>query len=249
MPDLKVEFITPNWPAAAHVKALSTTRAGGVSLAPFAGLNLAHHVGDKLSAVEQNRNLLVEKANLPAMPLWITQTHSTDVVTLPFLQENAPQADAVFTDQAGLVCAVVTADCLPVLFCDKAGTQIAAAHAGWRGLLDGILEATVAKFTQPSDLLAWFGPAIGPQAFEVGAEVRADFIAADPRAKEAFVAKDELFLADLYHIARLRLQRAGVPLANIYGGERCTYSEPAHFFSFRRANTTGRQATCIWLTK
>ncbi|MGL5249950.1 MAG: laccase domain-containing protein, partial [Enterovibrio sp.] len=122
MHDMKVEWITPNWPAAPHVKALSTTRKGGVSLPPFAGLNLAHHVGDELSAVAHNRKLLVEQGNLPAMPLWITQTHSIDVVTLPFVAENAPQADAVFTQQASQVCAVVTADCLPVLFCDKAGT-------------------------------------------------------------------------------------------------------------------------------
>ncbi|MGL4734132.1 MAG: peptidoglycan editing factor PgeF [Enterovibrio sp.] len=246
---MKVEWITPNWPAAPHVKALSTTRKGGVSLPPFAGLNLAHHVGDELSAVEHNRKLLIEQGNLPAMPLWITQTHSIDVVTLPFDAENAPQADAVFTQQANQVCAVVTADCLPVLFCDKAGTQVAAAHAGWRGLLDGVLEATLAKFAQPSEVLAWFGPAIGPQAFEVGEEVRADFIAADPRAKGAFAAKGELFLADLYHIARLRLLRAGLSPANIYGGEHCTYTEQERFFSFRRANVTGRQTTCIWLTK
>ncbi|MGL5336899.1 MAG: peptidoglycan editing factor PgeF [Enterovibrio sp.] len=249
MHDMNVEFITPNWPAAAHVKALSTTRTGGVSLAPYASLNLAHNVGDALSAVEQNRKLLVEKGNLPAMPLWITQTHSTDVITLPFLDEKTPIGDAVYTQAADQVCAVVTGDCLPVLFCDKAGTQVAAAHAGWRGLLDGILEATLAKFAQPSEVLVWFGPAIGPQSFEVNAEVRADFIAADARAKDAFVAKDDLFLGDLYQIARLRLERKGILLANIYGGDRCTYIEQERFFSFRRANVTGRQATCIWLAK
>ncbi|CAI1759176.1 purine nucleoside phosphorylase YfiH [Serratia proteamaculans] len=239
-------LILPDWPLPARVKACSTTRHGGVSLAPYDSLNLGTHVGDEERAVADNRQRLVEWASLPQMPVWLEQVHGTRVVRLDGRTPTDLQADAVYSNVPGQVCAVMTADCLPVLFCSQAGDEVAAAHAGWRGLCNGVLEQTLAAFTaQPGCISAWLGPAIGPQQFEVGPEVRAAFIAVDAAAAAAFTPQGDKFLADIYLLARQRLQRAGIH--TIYGGDRCTVSEISHFFSYRRDGITGRLASLIWL--
>lgn len=241
-----MNWIEPDWPAPAKVRALSTTRDGGMSEGPYASLNLGSHVGDSLSAVDQNRALLRNAARLPNEPVWMDQVHGTRVLTLPLADGESKQADAAFTATAGQVCTVMTADCLPVLFCSTDGSQVAAAHAGWRGLCDGVLEKTVARFgVAPARLMAWMGPAIGPQVFEVGEEVRERFIQFNPAAAMAFQPHGDRYLANLYLLARQRLLAAGV--GAIYGGDYCTYSDPERFFSFRRESETGRQASLIWI--
>jgi len=242
-----VQLLQPDWPAPAAIKACSTLRAGGVSTGVWAGLNLASHTQDDPAAVERNRELLRRQLQLPAEPGWLEQVHGTAVVALPAAGPAAvPIADASFSLEPNTVCAVLTADCLPVLFCDRAGRWIAAAHAGWRGLCAGVLEATVATApSHPAELFAWLGPAIGPLAFEVGPDVRAAFLEKDPGAAEAFVAGDgDRWLADLYQLARRRLQALGVTA--IYGGNYCTFSDPERFYSYRRDGQTGRQASLIW---
>ncbi|MBW3165208.1 peptidoglycan editing factor PgeF [Ferrimonas balearica] len=236
-----------DWPAPANVRAISTDRLGGESVAPYESLNLGDHVGDEPAVVLANRAALSRDAGLPNEPAWLNQVHGTDVVCLP-LTLAAPDADASYSAQAEQVCTVMTADCLPVLFCNADGTEVAAAHAGWRGLLDGVLEATLSRFqASPDAIMAWMGPAIGPKAFEVGPEVRAQFIARDASAAEAFVARPNgKYLADLYALARQRLLQAGV--TRVYGGEACTFSDPERFFSYRRDGQTGRQASLIWFT-
>jgi len=237
-------MILPDWPAPVRVKGLMTTRAGGVSQAPWAGLNLGDHVGDDPERVAANRARL--RLHLPAEPGWLKQVHSARVVELG--REPNPEADAAFTRQPVQVCAVLTADCLPVLFCDRAGSVVAAAHAGWRGLVGGVLEATVAAMQVPPDeVLAWMGAAIGPQAFEVGDEVRQAFVAQHAAASGAFVPQPTpgKWLADIYQLARIRLEHAGVQA--IYGGGRCTYQEAETFYSYRRDGVTGRMASLIWL--
>lgn len=239
-------LILPDWPLPAGVKACSTTRYGGVSLPPYDSLNLGTHVGDEAQAVAVNRQRLVEGADLPQMPVWLEQVHGTRVVRLDGQTPADLQADAVYSNVPGQVCAVMTADCLPVLFCSQAGDEVAAAHAGWRGLCNGVLEQTLAAFdAEPGRINAWLGPAIGPQQFEVGSEVRAAFIAVDDAAAAAFTPMGDKFLADICLLARQRLQRAGIHA--IYGGDRCTVSEISHFFSYRRDGITGRLASLIWL--
>ncbi|MGO4746858.1 purine nucleoside phosphorylase YfiH [Serratia quinivorans] len=239
-------LILPDWPLPAGVKACSTTRSGGVSLPPYDSLNLGTHVGDEVQTVQDNRQRLVVGAGLPQMPVWLEQVHGTRVVRLDGQMPTDLQADAVYSNVPGQVCAVMTADCLPVLFCSQAGDEVAAAHAGWRGLCNGVLEQTLAAFSaEPAGISAWLGPAIGPQQFEVGPEVRTAFIAVDAAAALAFTPHGDKYLADIYLLARQRLQRAGV-LA-IYGGDRCTVSEISHFFSYRRDGITGRLASLIWL--
>lgn len=240
MPD----WIVPDWPAPARVRALSTTRAGGVSTGPYAGLNLGNHVGDTPVAVLANRRLL--RAALPAEPLWLRQVHGTRVVDAAVASIGA-EADAALSREAGRVCVVMTADCLPVLLCDRAGRVVAVAHAGWRGLVAGVLEQTVAAMAvAPGQLLAWLGPAIGPAAFEVGDEVRAAFVEADPAAVTGFVAgAPGKWRADLFLLARQRLARLGI--GGVYGGGVCTFSDPQRFFSHRRDRVSGRMATLIWI--
>lgn len=239
-------MIIPDWPVPANVRSLITTRSGGVSAAPYAGLNLGDHVGDNPEHVTQNRILL--NAHLPAEPKWLKQVHGIAVADAC---ATGAEADASVAFQADEVCAVLTADCLPVLLCDQSGTVVGAAHAGWRGLLNGVIEATTATMKVPSSsLLAYLGPAIGPQAFEVGEEVRAAFVAADPEAASAFVPSDrqpetQRWLADIYWLARLRLEKLGV--AEVYGGGLCTYTDVERFFSYRRDGVTGRMASLIWL--
>lgn len=239
-----IEAIRPDWPAPANVHALTTTRAGGVSQGPWSSLNLASHVQDDRAAVLENRRRLREQLRLPDEPLWLTQVHGTVIAA----GDNAPgcEADGSYSDRAGRVCAVLTADCLPLLLCDRAGREVAAVHAGWRGLAGGVIEAGLARFRAPmAQLLAWLGPAIGPAAFEVGEEVRQAFVQDDPATGEAFVAgRPGHWLADLYALARLRLARAGVTA--VYGGDLCTCNDPTRFYSYRREPVTGRMASLIW---
>ncbi len=239
-------FLYPDWPAAAHVHAVCTTRTGGVSRAPYDSLNLGDHVGDAAAAVAENRMRLRNVLNLPNEPCWLQQVHGTDAVDAA-AQTQSCQADAAYTDQRGVVCAVLTADCLPLLLCDRAGTRVAAVHAGWRGLAKGVIERTVEGFPVPgNELLVWLGPAIGPQAFEVGDEVRAEFTAHDAAAVAAFQpARAGHWYADLYILARQRLATRGV--SAVYGGDCCTYTDATRFYSYRRDGRTGRMASLIWL--
>jgi YfiH family protein len=292
---MRPDWIVPDWPAPANVRALMTTRAGGISRAPYDSFNPAAHVGDDPVAVAENRRILREV--LPAEPLWLNQIHGTRVfeLALPTLThptdgegtgssptrgggwegevpntngpspahpglfqpaEITPEADASFTRQPGQVCAVLTADCLPVLFCDESGTVVAAAHAGWRGLAGGVLEETIAAMAvEPGRILAWLGPAIGPDNFEVGPEVREAFVMQNPMAGIAFRPAlpgtlDETprkWLADITMLARIRLAAAGVE--SVYGGGLCTFRDPKRFFSYRREQQTGRMASLIWFER
>ncbi|WP_077295865.1 purine nucleoside phosphorylase YfiH [Yersinia proxima] len=240
------KLILPDWPMPATVKACSTTRHGGISEFPYDSLNLGTHVGDIVASVVANRQSLVEQAGLPQMPVWLEQVHGTRVLHLDGKTLSDVQADAVYSRVAGQVCAVMTADCLPVLFCSSAGDEVAAAHAGWRGLCAGVLEQTLAQFNAgSSSIIAWLGPAIGPQQFEVGEEVKQAFIQIDAQFATAFTPSCSKYLADIYLLARLRLQAAGIHA--IYGGDRCTVTEKQHFFSYRRDGITGRMASLIWL--
>ena len=239
-----LETLIPAWPAPAGVHALQTLRGGGCSEAPWNSFNLGDHVGDLPEHVQSNRAAL--RQLLPSEPLWLQQVHGIVTVNA----ENCPilsTADASFTRKTNQVCAVMTADCLPVLFCDRAGSVVAAAHAGWRGLLDGVLEQTIASMgVAPSEILAWLGPAIGPTCFEVGDEVKAAFVARSADATKAFAAHAPgKWLADIYQLARQRLIQLGV--AEISGGDACTFSAPERYFSYRRDGVTGRMASLIWL--
>jgi len=241
--------ITPDWPAPPGVRAACSTRAGGVSLGGHAGLNLGSACGDAPEAVAENRRRLAAALGLPGEPQWLRQVHGTRVVAAP-LAEPLPEADAAWTAQPGVVCVAQAADCLPVLFCADDGSAVAAAHAGWRGLCAGVLEATVAALpVAPARLLAWLGPAIGPEAFEVGAEVRAAFVAADPAAAACFHAdpRSGRLHADLFALARQRLARAGV--GRVHGGGLSTHADPARFYSYRRDGVCGRMAALVWLDR
>jgi len=228
--------IVPDWPA---------PRNGGVSAAPYDSLNLGDHVGDVPLAVARNRMLL--GSLLPSEPVWLKQVHGTTVIDTGVAGCGAPEADACVSRHRGAVCVVMTADCLPVLLCDEQGSVVAAAHAGWRGLCDGVIEQAVAAMNVPAhNLLAWLGPAIGPQAFEVGDEVRAAFVAKQPEAASAFTAHAPgKWLADICQLASQRLEALGV--AGIHGGGLCTVSDSKRFFSYRRDGTTGRMGSFIWL--
>ncbi len=286
----KLEWLVPDWPAPPWVRAVATTRRGGVSLGAYAGLNLGDHVGDDPARVQTNRQLLRAALRLPAEPVWLRQVHGCAVACVApggvpgeavggtpdqvkggrpsgaagggqdaaagkaqdGATEGTPgeadcEADAAVAYGPGSVCAVLTADCLPLLLTDRAGTRVAAIHAGWRGLAAGVIEAAVARLVAPpGDVLAWLGPAIGAAAFEVGGEVRARFVAADARAAAAFTPLDgDKWLADLYRLARQRLAALGVE--GVWGGDQCTYRDPERFYSYRRDGVTGRMASLIWL--
>jgi polyphenol oxidase len=248
MQNSKLTLIQPQWPQPlSHITAFCTTRSGGFSAGDFAELNLADHVQDDPRLVEKNRQYLVDQCQLPEQPQWLQQTHSINVINLD--ADDSRQGDAALTSIPGRIAVVMTADCLPVLLCNQQGTQVAAAHAGWRGLLNGILENTAHRMAADNaEIMAWLGPAIGPAQFEVGDEVREMFIAQHAAAENCFVQnRPSHYLADLYALARLRLQNAGVTL--ISGGEYCTFSEPERFFSYRRENVTGRQASLIYINK
>ncbi|MGH8460219.1 MAG: peptidoglycan editing factor PgeF [Stenotrophobium sp.] len=245
--DAELPLLRPDWPAPTRVCAAVTTRSGGVSCGPYSSFNLGDHVGDQAQHVAQNRERLQLALGLPQQPVWLRQVHGTQVLQLPVTQ-NTAEADAACTVQPGVACAILTADCLPVLFCNRAGSVAAAAHAGWRGLLAGVLENTVdAMAVPPAGIMAWLGPAIGPEAFEVGAEVREAFVQRDAEADSAFraTAVPGKFMADLYALARLRLDAAGV--TQVYGGGLCTHADPARFYSYRRQPVSGRMASLIWL--
>jgi polyphenol oxidase len=254
-------WITPQWPAPAGVRVVSTLRTGGVSAAPYGSLNLGDHVGDTAALVVENRRRLVAAAGLPAEPVWLSQVHGTGVLDLDARPAGgagvkagahcAPggmgPADAAFTRRRGRVCAILTADCLPVVLAAESGDLVAAAHAGWRGLAGGVIEATVrALRVRPESLLAWLGPAIGRGHFEVGAEVRDAILAGDSGAASAFVPNARgRFMADLSLLVRRRLEALGV--SRLHGGDECTFADEERFFSHRRDGVTGRQATLIWL--
>jgi polyphenol oxidase len=245
-------WIKPDWPAPAGVRALSTLRSGGVSAPPYASLNLGGHVGDAPEAVAQNRRVLVAAAGLPSEPAWLAQVHGVEVVDLDAvghagISGSPPPADAAFTRRTGRVCAILTADCLPILLAADSGDVVAAAHAGWRGLAGGVIEATVrALGVAPARLMAWLGPAIGPRHFEVGSEVREALLQGDLGAEDALVPNARgRFMADLVALARRRLAALGV--SRVYGGDHCTFGDSERYFSHRRDGVTGRQATLIWL--
>jgi hypothetical protein len=256
---MSLPLIVPDWPAPANVRAAMTTRAGGVSTGACASLNLGFGAEDARANVVENRRRLRAALQLPEEPRWLQQVHGTTVVrlTAPFVKgggersergiwEIPPDADASYTTEPGMTCVVMAADCLPVLFCDDAGTVVAAAHAGWRGLAAGVLEATVRALpVPPGRLMAWLGAAIGPESFEVGAEVRDAFVSRMAEADRAFAprAQPGKYLADLYLLARQRLGRAGV--TQVHGGGACTLREPGRFFSYRRDGRCGRMAALI----
>ena len=240
-----MNWLTPDWPAPASVKACVTTREGGVSEAPFDSLNLGDHVDDRPEAVAENRRRLTDHFSIK--PAWLQQVHGIAVAHAD--PGIVATADASWTATPGIACAAMTADCLPALFCDRAGTRVAAAHAGWRGLAAGVLEATLDTLDVPAEeVLVWLVPAIGPKAFEVGPEVREVFINQLPAAAEAFLPSHNAgkFMADIYLLARLRLAERGVTA--VYGGGFCTVTDP-RFFSYRRASRTGRFASLVWLTR
>jgi polyphenol oxidase len=243
-----MNLLRPDWPAPPNVGAAMTTRAGGVSQQSYHSLNLGAN-GDDPAHVAENRRRLRAALDLPGEPVWLRQVHGVQVVDAARVKAgDAPEADASFTTEPGVVCAVQAADCLPVLLCDDAGTVVAAAHAGWRGLCAGVLEATVRALpARPDALMAWLGAAIGPQSFEVGAEVRDAFVAVDPAAAAAFAPgrAEGKFMADLYALARQRLAAAGV--LRVSGGGLDTLREPGRFFSYRRDGRCGRMAALAWL--
>ncbi|AAN56567.1 peptidoglycan editing factor PgeF [Shewanella oneidensis MR-1] len=251
-----------DWPVPDNVAIAMTDRHGGVSLAPYDSLNLGLHVGDIPQQVLVNRGILAKQLGLATEPVWLEQVHGTHVIDLADIKsvDLAPEAqaqqasisvshphiaDASYTNLAGRVCVVMTADCLPVLLCNQQGTEVAAAHAGWRGLCDGVIEASVAHFTsKPNELIAYLGPAIGPMAFEVGAEVRDAFMVKDPNAESCFIARGDKYLADIIGLAKLRLTKLGV--SQVYSADICTVSN-MDYFSYRRDKITGRMASLIWL--
>lgn len=241
----EAQWIVPGWPAPDSVRAASTLRVGGVSSAPYGTLNLGDHVGDDAAAVATNRRYLQRQLQLPSTPRWLKQVHGTRCVDAAETAGSCA-ADASFTTREGVVCCVMTADCLPLLLCDKSGDAVAVIHAGWRGLVAGVIEQTITALGRSGELLAWLGPAIGPQQFEVGPEVRAAFVARDAAATTAFAAGDgNRWLADIYTLARLALEKQGVK--EIYGGQWCTVSDAERFYSYRRDGVTGRMATLIWI--
>lgn len=245
---MQKHYLYPQWPAPDNVCALTTLRAGGFSQAPYTSFNFGHHVNDDPIAVKKNINLLCKELNLKTPPTWLTQVHGTDVIHIEnYPQDSYPEADASYTQQKQQICAVLTADCVPILVCDKNGTEIAAIHAGWQGLLAGVIDPAIQIFKNSAEnLFAWLGPAIGPRAFVVGEDVRQRFIAKNPDYTDAFqTAGVQQWHGNLYQIARINLQALGVN--HIYGGNFCTYTDKKRFFSYRRNQVTGRMASLIWL--
>jgi YfiH family protein len=242
---MSADGFAADWPAPATVRTWQTTRRGGVSSGAFASLNLGLHVGDQPEAVAANRALLARRLILPGEPRWLEQTHGNRILNLD--RGETGSADGATTKVAGVVLAIMTADCLPVLLATRDGQQIGAAHAGWRGLADGVLRAAVQRFEcEPAGIMAWLGPAIGPEAFEVGAEVRAAFVDRDAAAAAAFVPNPRgRWQADLCWLARHQLRQAGIE--SIHGGSSCTFADAERYFSHRREAPCGRMASLIWL--
>jgi len=239
------DWLVPDWPAPRNVRACVTTRSYGDSVDPFAFFNLGEHVGDASEQVQRNRQYLAE--TLQCQPTWLNQVHGVCVVVADAVQTRT--ADASVSREQGLACCIMSADCLPVLFADQAGTCVAAAHAGWRGLAAGVLESTVASMQiVPQQLMAWLGPAIGAAVFEVGDEVRDAFVQQHAVAEQAFMPSKnpERWMADIYQLARIRLAACGVQA--VYGGGLCTLTDP-RFYSYRSESVTGRFASLVWLTE
>lgn len=244
---MSLQLLTPKWPAPKNVHAFVTTRKNGYSNPPYDSLNLGLHVDDVAEHVIKNRHKLTQEANLPSEPVWLNQTHSTRSICIDKLDaESVHDADASFATQSNKICTVLTADCLPILVCNKQGTQVAAIHAGWRGLSNGIIEHTLARFTdKPKNILVYLGPAIGPSSFEVGVEVLHRFSQYHPDAPEAFtLKKNGKYHADLYLLASQHLK--ALDIENIYGGTYDTFKQKDKFFSYRRDGETGRMASLIW---
>lgn len=244
----ELPLLLPGWPAPANVRAAMTTRVGGVSRPPFDSFNVARHTEDDPDAVAANRRRLVARLGLTREPVWLHQVHGNDIVRADQVSD-APAADASWTDVPGVACAVLVADCLPVLLTDRAGARVGAAHGGWRGLASGILETTVAAMGgRPEELMAWLGAAIGPDAFEVGPEVKKAFVDRWPETETAFrTGNDDRHFCDIYAIARIQLRELGI--TSVHGGDHCTVSEPGAFYSFRRDGLTGRMAALVWLAE
>ncbi|MGB2079535.1 MAG: peptidoglycan editing factor PgeF [Vibrio sp.] len=250
---IRANSVTPNWPAPANIKAFSTTRHGGLSNGVYQGLNLGMHVDDDAQTVVKNRQLIEQALAMPSSPIWLSQVHSDKVLSFDNPTDDVFTADASFTQTSGVVCCVMTADCLPILLTNQAGTQVAAVHAGWRGLASGIVEKAVALFEKPSQVLAWVGPAIGPNAFEVGQDVYDAFVCYEPNrvdqeAADAFKYHPNAlgkYFADMDKLVTLRLNRVGVDA--VYSSQMCTYEDEANFYSYRRDGQTGRQASLIWI--
>ena len=240
-----MKTIVPNWPAPKNVKAFASTRVGGFSTAPYQGLNLGAHVGDDLSIVEKNRDWLAQEAKMPSAPIWLNQTHSTVVAQVSDPTTQVLDADGVFTSSSQVVCSAITADCLPVLLTNTQGTQVAAVHAGWRGLANGIVENALELFS--GEVMAWLGPAIGPQAFEVGEDVLQAFVDFDSQAHQAFTPREAegKWLADMSKLATQRLNKFGI--TQVFDSGLCTFQHKEDFYSYRRDGVTGRQATFIWI--
>ncbi|MDD5113345.1 MAG: peptidoglycan editing factor PgeF [Methylobacter sp.] len=236
-------WLTPDWSAPEGVRAATTLRTGGVSLPPYDSLNPALHVGDDIGRVKQNRQIIKNMLELPAEPVWMEQIHSNRVIQADNFTA-LEQADASYTRERGVVSAVMTADCLPVLVCSVGGGCVGAIHAGWRGLLSGIISNTLSMMGA-RDYLVWLGPAIGPDCFEVGAEVRDAFVQKSGAFDDAFTQQNNgKWLADIYQLARIELASLGVN--KVFGGDFCTVTDTQRFYSYRRDQQTGRMATLIW---
>lgn len=240
---LNKHWLQPDWPAPVNIHAATTLRTGGASQGRYASLNPATHVGDNADSVNQNRHIIKMLLDLPSEPVWLDQIHSNLAIKAA-ITDSPQQADASYTDQPGIVCAVMTADCLPLLVCSADGNKIAAIHAGWRGLLDGVIDNTIVVL-QNKDLMVWLGPAIGPDHFEVGVEVRTAFLAKSPDYASAFKQQSQnKWLADIYQLARINLAALGIN--KVYGGGFCTVTDQERFYSYRRDKVTGRMVTLIW---
>jgi YfiH family protein len=242
---MPASWLVPTWPAAARVRAFVTTREGGVSSGEYESMNLGLSSGDDAANVARNRAIV--RGHLPSDPAWLAQVHGTDVADLDAPGTGTPRADAAATSTPGRVAVVLTADCLPLFLCDRPGRRVAVVHAGWRGMAAGVIEKAVrALGAGPREALAWMGPAIGPDAFEVGPEVKAAFEASDRGAGRAFApGRPGKFMADLYELARQRLSRAGVH--QVHGGGFCTHRDSGRFFSYRREQKSGRMGAFIWI--
>lgn len=244
-------YLKPEWPAPDCISAYATTRAHpfGKSQGSFSTFNLSLHVGDEETAVNENRKQLAEDLHLPEPPRWLNQVHSNKVIDIvEYNYAQIPEADACFTNKKNTVCPIMTADCLPILLCNQQGHEIAAIHAGWRGLLAGVIPNTIVKMqSSPHELFAWLGPAIGPNVFQVNEQIKVDFLHSNPHNSDCFTTtKDQSIFANIYQIAKNELNCCGVQ--NIFGGNRCTFSEPELFYSYRRdQHITGRMATLIWI--
>ena len=242
-----MNWITPNWNAPKQVKAFASTRIGGCSKSPYEGLNLGMHVGDDPILVQSNRDLLQQQTEMPTAPVWLNQTHSTVVLEIAQPTNDVLDADGVITSSPNVVCSAMTADCLPVLITNTQGTQVAAVHAGWRGLAGGIVENALTHFS--NDVMLWLGPAIGPQAFEVGEDVLQAFLDYDSKAATAFVPSKQQgkWWANMATLTRLRMAKFGID--QVFDSGLCTYQDPQRFYSYRRDGVTGRQATFIWINE